>query len=68
MSRTVVLHPVRISLKPYPSWERLRVAFECLVFGEVSFQGQITDVKSAPPTDVSLPTHPDKQPTEVHQK
>lgn len=45
---TIVLHPVKINLRPYPAWERFRVAFECLLFGEASFQGEITDVKSVP--------------------
>ena len=51
MSDTVSLHPVKITLNPYPAWERFRVAFECLILGEVSFQGQITNVSAAQQKD-----------------
>jgi hypothetical protein len=53
MKDVVMLSPVKINVRPYPVWERFRVAFECIVYGEVSFQGEITDIRSAPPTNTS---------------
>jgi hypothetical protein len=51
MRRTVYLHPITINLKPYPWWERFRVAYECLVWGRVEFRAELTDVKSGPPSE-----------------
>lgn len=45
MSDTIYISPVKIDVRPYPWWERFRVAFECLVFGHVSFRGTLDDVK-----------------------
>jgi hypothetical protein len=43
----VGVHPITINVRSYPPWERFRVAIECLLFGEVSFKGEVTEVKSA---------------------
>ena len=51
MGKTIVLHPLTITLKPYPTWDRLRIALEVLIFGNVKFSGQITALDG-------LPQHP----------
>jgi hypothetical protein len=61
--KLVMLHPIKINVRLYPFWERFRVAFECLIFGEASFQGQITNVKSEQPKDTLPPIDPAAAPS-----
>ena len=41
MTQKRILHPITITLRPFPNWDRLRIAMECLLFGELTFQGEI---------------------------
>jgi hypothetical protein len=50
-AEAVMLHPVAIKLKPRPTLDRLRIAIEVLLFGTVSFSGEITSLDG-------LPQHP----------
>lgn len=38
-----VLHPITLRLRPFPSWDRLRIALECLLLGTVTFQAEIAE-------------------------
>ena len=43
--KTIWLSEMVINVKPYPWHERFRVALSCLLFGTVSFRGQLIEVK-----------------------
>lgn len=47
----MMLHPIMLRIKPYPSWERLRIAAEVLLLGTVTFRGEISSLDG-------LPQHP----------
>jgi hypothetical protein len=45
MDDKIVVHPIQIRLRPYPPWDRVRIAIECLIFGSFDMRGEVTEVK-----------------------
>lgn len=60
-SPNIVLHPITITTRPYPSWDRVRIALECLLMGTVTYRGEIIDISAERRT--SQQDCPDKQPS-----
>lgn len=48
MSEDIVLHEIKVRLRPYPTWDRLRIAVECLLFGEFVFRGEVSEDRPKP--------------------
>jgi hypothetical protein len=36
-----VIHEIAVTVRPFPSWDRIRVAWLCLVYGQFTFSGEI---------------------------